>query len=172
MRAEPPTGSLAGHYAGPVTRLSAYAVDAFVIVATYGLVLSLITFVWQLVSRRDVELPGSDTLVWLIGLGIWTFLYFAASWGLVAKTVGMAVVGIRVVARDGGELTARRGVVRAIAFPLSFLLFGLGFVGIVVGRERRALHDVIAHTTVVYDWDARSARLRLLTRQAAETAEV
>ena len=80
----------------------------------------------------------------------------------------MAVVGIRVVGRDGGELTARRGVVRAMAFPLSFLLFGLGFVGIVVGRERRALHDVIAHTTVVYDWDARSARLRLLTRRAAE----
>ena len=88
MRAEPPAGSLAGHYAGPVTRLSAYAVDAFVIVATYGLMLSLITFVWQLVSRRDLELPASDTLVWLIGLGIWTFLYFAASWGLVAKTVG------------------------------------------------------------------------------------
>jgi len=55
-----------------------------------------------------------------------------------------------------------------LAFPLSFLLLGLGFVGIVIGRERRALHDVIAGTTVVYDWDARSARLRLLTRQAAE----
>jgi uncharacterized RDD family membrane protein YckC len=28
---------------------------------------------------------------------------------------------------------------------------GLGFVGIVVGREHRALHDVLAGTIVVYD---------------------
>ncbi len=167
MRADPPAGSLAGHYAGPITRLAAYAVDSFAIVFTYGLMLSLITFVWQLVSREDLALPGSDSLGWLIGLGVWTFLYFASGWALAAKTIGMAILGLRVVQRDGADLAARQGVVRALAFPISFLLLGLGFVGIVVGRERRALHDVIAGTTVVYDWDARSARFRLLTREAA-----
>lgn len=168
MRADPPEGSLAGHYAGPVTRLAAYAVDAFAVVFTYGLMLSLIAFIWQLVSRADLVLPASDSLLWLIGLGVWTFLYFAGSWALAAKTIGMAVLGLRVVQRDGADLTAGRAVVRALAFPLSFLVLGLGFVGIVIGRERRALHDVIAGTTVVYDWDARAARWRLLTRQTAE----
>ena len=43
-----------------------------------------------------------------------------------------------------------------LAFPLSFLLFGLGFLLILVQRERRALHDLIAGTAVVYDWDARA----------------
>jgi hypothetical protein len=51
-------------------------------------------------------------------------------------------------------------------FPLSFLLFGLGFLGILVQRERRALHDLIAGTAVVYSWDARAARLRFLAREA------
>lgn len=167
MRAEPPEGSLAGNYAGPITRLAAYAVDAFVVVTTYGLMLSLIAFVWQLLTRSDLVLPASDSLVWLIGLGVWTFVYFGGSWALAAKTPGMAVLGLRVVQRDGGELTVRRAIVRAMAFPLSFVVLGLGFVGIVIGRERRALHDVIAGTTVVYDWDARAARWRLLSREAS-----
>jgi hypothetical protein len=55
-------------------------------------------------------------------------------------------------------------------FPLSFLLFGLGFLGILIQRERRALHDLIAGTAVVCAWDARAARLRFLTREAEMAA--
>ncbi len=168
MKADPPATSLAGNYAGPVTRLAAYVIDASASVAAYGLALSLVAFLWQLVSRDSLTLPGQDSVVWLIGLGFWLFLYFAGSWGLAAKTPGMAVLGLRVVQRDGDEITVRHAVVRTLALPLSFLLLGLGFVGLVIGKERRGLHDVIAHTTVVYDWDARAARWRLLNRQAAE----
>ena len=57
---------------------------------------------------------------------------------------------------------------RALVFPLSFLLFGLGFLGILVAREHRALHDVIAGTAVVYSWDARSARLGFLAREPGQ----
>jgi hypothetical protein len=42
----------------------------------------------------------------------------------------------------------------------------------VIGRERRALHDVIAGTTVVYDWDARAARWRLLSRASVADSVV
>ena len=63
-------------------------------------------------------------------------------------------------------LEPRQGIVRALVFPLSFLLFGLGFLGILVQREHRALHDLIAGTVVIYAWDARAARLRFLARQA------
>ena len=34
------------------------------------------------------------------------------------------------------------------------------FVGILLGDRRRALHDVIAGTAVIYSWDAQAARLR------------
>ncbi len=168
MKAAPPTTSLAGNYAGPVTRLAAYAIDAFLSVSAYGLLLSLIVFLWQLVSRDDLTFPAQDSVIWLIGMVFWLFFYFAGSWALAAKTPGMAVLGLRVVQRDGGDITVRHAVVRTLAFPLSFILLGLGFVGLVIGKERRGLHDVIAHTTVVYDWDARAARWRQLNRQAAE----
>ena len=78
----------------------------------------------------------------------------------------MAVLGLRVVRADGDGLDPWRGVVRALVFPLSFLFFGLGFLGILVQREHRALHDLIAGTAVVYAWDARAARLRFLAREA------
>ena len=70
----------------------------------------------------------------------------------------------RVIATDGTAVGARRAVARAAAFPLSFLLLGLGFAGILLGERRRALHDVIAGTAVIYSWDARAARLRFLSR--------
>jgi uncharacterized RDD family membrane protein YckC len=59
----------------------------------------------------------------------------------------------------------KNAVVRTLAFPLSIIILGLGFLGILTGRERRALHDRIAGTSVVYAWDARAARLRWLARK-------
>ena len=55
---------------------------------------------------------------------------------------------------------------RSLTFPLGFLTLGLGFLGILVQREHRALYDLIAGTAVVYAWDAQAARLRFLARQA------
>src|SRR5208282_1938278 len=100
----------------------------------------------------------------------WQFLYFGYSWAASGRTFGMAVLGIRVVMADGTTIEPRRGVLRALVFPLSFLLFGLGFLGILVQRERRALHDLIAGTAVIYAWDARAARLRFLAREAEPAA--
>ena len=77
----------------------------------------------------------------------------------------MALFGVRVVRDDGFDVDGRRAIVRTLAFPLSFLVFGLGFLGILLGGRRRTLHDVIAGTAVVYSWDARAARLRFLSRE-------
>jgi uncharacterized RDD family membrane protein YckC len=56
-------------------------------------------------------------------------------------------------------------VIRVLVLPLSFLLFCFGFILIVLRRDRRALHDLIADTAVVYAWDARAARLRFLLKR-------
>ena len=71
----------------------------------------------------------------------------------------------------GTVLEPRQGVIRALVFPPSFLLFGLGFLGILVQREHRALHDLIAGTAVIYACDARAARLRFLAREAEFTPQ-
>ena len=62
----------------------------------------------------------------------------------------MALAGVQVVTDDGTGASGRRAVVRTLAFPLGFLFPGLGFAGILLGDRRRALHDVIAGTAVIY----------------------
>jgi uncharacterized RDD family membrane protein YckC len=154
---------LRGHYAGFVSRFAAYVVDTGTSTGIFMLVLATVSFAFSVLAGHPVSWSKNDTAVAIAYAG-WLFVYYAYSWGSNGKTFGMALLGVRVVARDGGLVGIRRGIVRTLAFPLSFLLFGLGFVGILTGRERRALHDVIADTCVVYTWDARAARLRFLAR--------
>ena len=116
-------------------------------------------------TSHRVTWTRSDTLVAVLFV-VWQFFYFGYSWAVASRTFGMYVLGLRVVRADGTEIVPRQGVVRALVFPLSFLLLGLGFLGILVQHEHRALHDLIAGTTVVYAWDARAARLRFLAREA------
>ena len=101
----------------------------------------------------------------VVALGVWAFLYFAHPLAVSGRTFGMAVVGVRVVRADGSDLGTRRAVVRVLALPLSFLLLCFGILLIALRADRRALHDLIAGSAVVYAWDARAARLRFLARR-------
>lgn len=71
----------------------------------------------------------------------------------------MTIVGLRIVTRAGAPVSGGRAFIRVLTMPLSFALFGLGLLGVVVDRERRALHDVLAGSTVVYDWGDRTATM-------------
>ncbi len=155
--------SLQGRYAGFASRFLSFVVDMVIITAIYLLVLAAISFSARILTGRDIAFHRGDIWV-IIGYAIWAFFYFARCWGANGRTAGMAVFGVQVLRDDGGDVSGRKAALRALAFPLSFLLLGLGFLGIVLGDRRRALHDVIAGTTVIYCWDARAARLRFLSR--------
>ena len=157
--------SYQGHYAGAVTRFAAYSIDLVVSTAVFALALGAISWGVRIVSGHDVSWNRSNIVVAVIFV-IWQFVYFGYSWAVSGRTFGMAVLGIRVVRADGMILPPKQAVLRALVFPLSFLLFGLGFIGILVQHEHRALHDLIAGSAVVYSWDARAAQLRFLARQA------
>lgn len=156
--------SKVGHYAGSISRAAAYVIDVAVSSTVFGLTVTATVLLTNLVLGTDLSSDSLPAWVWAGGYLAWLALYYGYCWAAAAKTPGMALVGIRIVRRNGAELSPARGIVRMLAFPLSFLTFGIGFVGIVIGREHRALHDVIADTTIVYDWDARAARLRFLVR--------
>lgn len=161
--------TMQGHYAGSVSRLAAYIVDTAVSSGLFAAGLALVSYAAQVVTGRVIGWSRQDVLVAVL-LAAWQLLYFGYSWASGGKTFGMTVLGVQVVRADGMIIDPWRGVLRALVFPLSFLLFGLGFAGILVQREHRALHDLIAGTAVVYSWDARSARLRFLSRSRPSAA--
>lgn len=160
-----------GHYAGAVSRFLAYVIDVAASSAVFAVALAAISYVATIVTGRQISWNRDNAVVAVLFVA-WEFFYFGYSWAMSGKTFGMAVTGIRVVRADGAVLDPWRGALRAAVFPLSFLLLGLGFAGILAQRERRALHDLIAGSAVVYAWDARAARLRFLAREAEPVAAI
>ena len=157
--------SAQGQYAGPASRFAAYLIDLIASTVLYLLALAIISFVVQIVTGSPVSWHRNNIIVVIIYVA-WQFLYFGFQWAADGSTWGMALLGVQVVRANGTRLDPWRGWVRSLTFPLGFLTLGLGFLGILVQREHRALYDLIAGTAVVYAWDARAARLRYLARQA------
>jgi uncharacterized RDD family membrane protein YckC len=158
---------LRGHYAGFASRFIAFIVDCVVSVGVFMIVLSAASYAASVLTGTSIHWNRGNTWV-VIAFFAWEFVYFAYFWAGSGKTPGMLLLGVQVVGEDGSHAGGKRGLVRTLAFPLSFILLGLGFLGILLGRDRRALHDVIAGTAVVYCWDAREARLRSLARQGGQ----
>jgi uncharacterized RDD family membrane protein YckC len=148
-----------GHYAGPVSRLLAYAADTFLISVLYTGGVALLRFAVDAATPWRLDVEG---VVFAVGWFAWAALYFGASWISFARSPGMSLLGLRIVRANGSDLDQRHALIRLIAFPLGFLTLGAGFLGIVLRQTRQALYDRIADTAVVYDWDAEAAKLREL----------
>jgi uncharacterized RDD family membrane protein YckC len=150
--------SVTGHYAGAVSRAIAAAADAALIMGLYTLGLAGFQLLVDAFFQTTPS-PAHANLLAAVSLATWAFGYVFVSLAVAGRTVGKGLVGLRVVQANGATLTARSAFVRTLAFPLSALLFGLGFLLIVIRGDHRALHDLIAGTAEVYDWGDRSAHL-------------
>ena len=72
--------------------------------------------------------------------------------GLTGLTIGKWATGLRVCRADGRDIGMGRAFLRHfVGYPVSFLLFGVGFLMAAVTPGNRALHDWIADTVVVRD---------------------
>ncbi len=165
----PPIEGRQGHYAGAVSRLAGFAADVGASWGLFTLGAAALDFSVQLVTGGKFSLTNHPVAS-VVAIVIWEFFYFAYQWTLSGKTIGMAVLGIRVVRTDGSAVGPRQAVIRTLTLPLSFVPVGLGFLGILTNRDRHALHDRLAGTAVVYSWDARAAHLRWLARKAPANA--
>jgi len=155
-----------GDYAGFASRFIAFIFDCVLSIAVFELVLAAASYAATVLTGMSIHWNKGDRWV-ILAFFVWEFLYYAHFWTTSGRTLGMIIMGVQVVGQDGSRVGVRRGLVRTLAFPLSFLLLGLGFLGILFRPDRRALHDVIAGTALVYTWDAREAHLRSLAREGS-----
>jgi uncharacterized RDD family membrane protein YckC len=147
--------------AGLVSRAGAMVIDAVVVAAAFYGGLALGTLTVQVLLFRGLNANAvSGPFVSLV-FGVWTGLYFWAGWSVFGKTLGKALVGLKVVRSDGAKLGWWRALVRLAAFALSAVALGIGFAWVAVDRGRRAWHDILAGTRVVYDWQPHGRPPRL-----------
>jgi len=152
-----------GEYAGAISRLLAIAADVF---AAWGLYLLGLGAIQATINIFFTHPPTlfHHGFVNIVAVTIWYFFYFSTQWSLGGRTIGMALLGVRVMTADGAEIEQRQSLIRVIVLPFSIFIFCLGLLGIVLRADRRGWHDRAAGTCVIYDWDARAAKMHWLHR--------
>jgi uncharacterized RDD family membrane protein YckC len=137
-------------YAGLATRALALAVDAVVI---NGVALLVAIVVGLSLSIFDIPNGTEQALVELGALltVIWVAAYFVLFWSANGQTPGNRLMEIRVLdARTGRPPRQSRALLRVILLELSALLLFIPTLLVLVDSRRRALHDRLARTVVVY----------------------
>jgi uncharacterized RDD family membrane protein YckC len=158
----PPQGGMPGGYQGspmagqpisPVNeietrvtgrRIVQYIIDAII----YGIVASLIS--WAL-DRGTGGVHAILVVVSVVVIVAWYVFYWAAiPFRRDGQTLGMSVLGIRVIGANGGPASFIQLVVRSILLvlfsPLSLLV---GIIVMMCSRYRQRTGDHMAHTMVV-----------------------
>lgn len=133
--------------AGVVSRLAATAIDV-VVVVLIGIVLLLVVAGIRALFTGELEVELSSDAVRGPLATLLVLAYLGYGWGLNGRTVGMVALGLRVVRRDGRDLSPARAVVRAILY----LIFLPGILWAAVSRRNASVQDLILRTAVVYDW--------------------
>jgi uncharacterized RDD family membrane protein YckC len=144
-----PTDPVGGQVqrAGFVSRLAAFVVDVVILSSMLG------GAAWLLeVTARGLRrfAPPIDLVAVLTAIApLISIAYHLVFWTTVGQTPGKWLLGIRVSRVGGGPLPLRWALLRWIGYLLSGLPFYLGFFW-VLGPRRRAWHDYLARSEVVY----------------------
>ena len=97
--------------------------------------------------------PGSALTMQVIAQFIQVTISFLYTTLLIWKyggTLGVLACGLRIVNADGTQISYLKSVGRYFAYILNGFTLGIGFIMVAFDREKRALHDMICETRVIY----------------------
>lgn len=166
-------------YAGFVSRAFAFIVD-FILVLLINIAVSFsiraVLGFFGLNNLKVVSDFSASRLADGIALIFPFFLqaaYFIGAWSIFGRTLGMAVIGIRMEETDRpGSVTLTRAILRYLGMYVSFIPFALGFLWVLVDGRRQGWHDKLGNTVVVYSRTARRYHLkRVAAQQSAKKSE-
>jgi uncharacterized RDD family membrane protein YckC len=132
--------------AAPLRRIVAALVDLALLCALDGLVLYFTLRLLGLGTAQLMHLPVLPLVAFLLLLNGGYFIAFTAVGG---QSIGKMAVGIKVISQEESTVPIGRATIRTLAYIVSALPLGAGFVPGVLGADRLALHDRLAHTRVV-----------------------
>ncbi len=108
--------SLQGTYAGIMTRLGGFAIDIVVIAAVYALAGHVVDYIVSALRGEPFTLEDAQVFS-AIALVAWAFFYCAYPLAVSGRTLGMAVVGLRAVRKDGRPLDGWHAALRVLVVP-------------------------------------------------------
>lgn len=132
--------------AAPWRRIVAALADLALLCALDALVLYFTLRLLGLGTAQLLDLPLLPLVAFLLLLNGGYFIAFTAVGG---QSIGKMAVGIKVISQEENAVPIGRATIRTLAYVVSALPLGAGFVPGVLGADRLALHDRLAHTRVV-----------------------
>jgi uncharacterized RDD family membrane protein YckC len=163
-QAPPPT--FKGHYAGFVTRFVAMVIDSLIISVSIGIMLGTAALILNFfnidIQAITAGTSSMNTFVRNVTLFLTSFaftflvnmVYCVVLWNIAGKTIGKAVMGVRVIGPKGTRVTIGRGIRRYIGYWISAIPLFLGYFWVLINDHRHAWHDMLAGTSVIYDYEA------------------
>ena len=136
---------------GAFRRWVAFQVDQLIVGSLWLLAAGWAGVVYLSVSRwpRDPwNLAAVAGLLVALGVSLHAS-YWVVFVGGCGQTPGKMMLDLEVVRRDGGAVGYGRSAWRWVAMLLAALPLGLGFLGVLLTRQQRGLHDWVAGTRVV-----------------------
>ena len=105
----------------------------------------LVSYIKTLLESSTYQIGIEVTLFTLVVIGYYTFF-----WTLVGFTPGKALLGLKVVRKNGEKVSFGRSLLRFFSYWISIIPLGLGFFWVLWDPKRQAWHDKIAGTQVLY----------------------
>jgi len=126
-------------------RLAAMFYDAWLLAALW-----LLGATGDFFVRQAIGLGTDGTHLPLqIYLAACPFLFYGWFWTHGGQTLGMRAWRLKAYTDSGEKMDWRRSVIRVAAAHLSLFAAGLGYLWILVDRDRLAWHDRLSRTRVV-----------------------
>lgn len=146
-------GTAERRYAGFWIRVVAKFIDGLAIGVVIGIPIMILMFTTGIIAQ-----PGQNQSAAMVGLQVilqlgWMgagIAYNTFMHGKYGATLGKMAVGIRVVMADGAPITFMRAFGRAWGDILSSIVCNIGYIIAGFDAEKRALHDHICQTRVIY----------------------
>ncbi|PND58907.1 hypothetical protein CRM90_05960 [Mycobacterium sp. ENV421] len=142
--------------AGIVSRGLAALVDMVVVLVTMGALYLGLALTTLIVNPAAFRFPAPNLIFSTTVTLAVSVAYLTGGWTLSGRTLGMVVLGVRVVDRRGKPMRIAVAVVRAVAC----VLFPVGLLWVAVDRHRRSAQDVVLGSRVMYDRPAPGAPVR------------
>ena len=99
--------------------------------------------------NKFLTLPGMDLFAGISFL--MQTVYFIVLHALYGATIGKKIFRIHVETGAGNKISWIGAIIRYIASLMNMMLYGLGYLTVLVDPKRRGLHDFIASSCVVYN---------------------
>ncbi|HYR85744.1 MAG TPA: RDD family protein [Terriglobia bacterium] len=147
--AEIHTGEM--RYAGFWLRLAGVLLDGIILLVANSALQLIVVYA---LSQSFFTTPDSSAVIlflvlYLIQLAI-SISYETILIGKYGATVGKMACKIKVITADGGRVSYLRAVARYFAKFLSGIILLIGYIMAAFDPEKRAMHDRICNTRVVY----------------------